>query len=52
VRPRVQSSETSSVPAVVPLDPFLFSDEVRAGFDLVGFDPRGVIRSTPRAARS
>ena len=36
--------------AVVPLDPFLFSDEVRAGFDLVGFDPRGVIRSTRCAA--
>jgi len=27
--------------------PFLFSDEVRARFDLVGFDPRGIIRSTP-----
>ena len=26
--------------------PFLFSDEVRARFDLVGFDPRGIIRST------
>ena len=26
---------------------FLFSDQVRARFDLVGFDPRGVIRSTP-----
>ena len=25
----------------------LFSDQVRARFDLVGFDPRGVIRSTP-----
>jgi pimeloyl-ACP methyl ester carboxylesterase len=25
----------------------LFSDEVRARFDLVGFDPRGIIRSTP-----
>jgi pimeloyl-ACP methyl ester carboxylesterase len=26
---------------------FLFSDEVRARFDLVGFDPRGIRRSTP-----
>ncbi len=26
--------------------PFLYSDEVRARFDLVGFDPRGIIRST------
>src|ERR1044072_3516343 len=26
--------------------PFLFTDEVRARFDLVGFDPRGVARST------
>ena len=26
---------------------FLYSDEVRARFDLVGFDPRGVARSTP-----
>jgi pimeloyl-ACP methyl ester carboxylesterase len=25
----------------------LYSDEVRARFDLVGFDPRGIIRSTP-----
>jgi pimeloyl-ACP methyl ester carboxylesterase len=25
----------------------LYSDEVRARFDLVGFDPRGVMRSTP-----
>jgi pimeloyl-ACP methyl ester carboxylesterase len=27
--------------------PFLYSDEVRARFDLVGFDPRGIIGSTP-----
>jgi len=26
--------------------PFLFTPEVRARFDLVGFDPRGVARST------
>lgn len=26
--------------------PFLYSDEVRARFDLVGFDPRGIGRST------
>jgi pimeloyl-ACP methyl ester carboxylesterase len=26
--------------------PFLYSDEVRARFDLVGFDPRGIARST------
>jgi pimeloyl-ACP methyl ester carboxylesterase len=26
--------------------PFLFTDEVRARFDLVGFDPRGIARST------
>jgi pimeloyl-ACP methyl ester carboxylesterase len=26
--------------------PFLFNDEVRARFDLVGFDPRGIIRSS------
>jgi pimeloyl-ACP methyl ester carboxylesterase len=27
--------------------PFLYSDEVRARFDLVGLDPRGIMRSTP-----
>lgn len=27
--------------------PILFDDEVRARFDIVGFDPRGVIRSSP-----
>ena len=25
----------------------LYTDEVRARFDLVGFDPRGIVRSTP-----
>ena len=25
--------------------PFLYSDDVRARFDLVGFDPRGILRS-------
>jgi pimeloyl-ACP methyl ester carboxylesterase len=27
--------------------PFLYSDAVRARFDLVGFDPRGIMRSSP-----
>ena len=27
--------------------PFLYTDVVRARFDLVGFDPRGIIRSSP-----
>src|SRR6187401_2877076 len=31
---------------VNPGGPFLFTDEVRARFDLVGFDPRGIIRSS------
>ena len=29
--------------------PFLYSDEVRARFDLVGFDPRGIIAQHPAA---
>jgi pimeloyl-ACP methyl ester carboxylesterase len=37
----------SGVDFVLFAGPFLFSDEVRARFDLVGFDPRGVIRSAP-----
>jgi pimeloyl-ACP methyl ester carboxylesterase len=37
----------SGVDMVLQGGPFLFSDEVRARFDLVGFDPRGIIRSTP-----
>jgi len=37
----------SGVDFLLGLGSFLYSDEVRARFDLVGFDPRGVIRSTP-----
>jgi pimeloyl-ACP methyl ester carboxylesterase len=37
----------SGVDMVLEGGPFLYSDEVRARFDLVGFDPRGIIRSTP-----
>jgi pimeloyl-ACP methyl ester carboxylesterase len=37
----------SGVDYVLGAGPFLYTDEVRARFDLVGFDPRGVIRSTP-----
>lgn len=37
----------SGVDFVRAAGPFLFSDKVRARFDLVGFDPRGIIRSTP-----
>jgi pimeloyl-ACP methyl ester carboxylesterase len=37
----------SGVDMVLQGGPFLFSDKVRARFDLVGFDPRGIIRSTP-----
>jgi pimeloyl-ACP methyl ester carboxylesterase len=36
----------SGVDVVLSAGPFLYSDEVRARFDLVGFDPRGIIRST------
>jgi hypothetical protein len=36
----------SGVDMVVFGGPFLFTDEVRARFDLVGFDPRGIIRSS------
>jgi pimeloyl-ACP methyl ester carboxylesterase len=36
----------SGVDAVRDAGPFLFTDEVRARFDIVGFDPRGVARST------
>jgi pimeloyl-ACP methyl ester carboxylesterase len=37
----------SGVDMVIGAGPFLYSDEVRARFDLVGFDPRGIMRSTP-----
>ena len=37
----------SGVDVVLEAGQFLYSDEVRARFDLVGFDPRGIIRSTP-----
>jgi pimeloyl-ACP methyl ester carboxylesterase len=36
----------SGVDFVLSLGPDLYSDEVRARFDIVGFDPRGVARST------
>src|SRR4029079_17186374 len=35
----------SGVDFVVDVGPFLYTDEVRARFDLVGFDPRGIMRS-------
>jgi pimeloyl-ACP methyl ester carboxylesterase len=37
----------SGVDFVQALARVLYSDEVRARFDIVGFDPRGIIRSTP-----
>jgi pimeloyl-ACP methyl ester carboxylesterase len=37
----------SGVDFTLGAGPFLYTDEVRARFDLVGFDPRGIIRSTP-----
>ena len=36
----------SGVDFVVGAGPSLYTDEVRARFDLVGFDPRGIMRST------
>ena len=36
----------SGVDYTIFAGPFLYTDEVRAKFDLVGFDPRGVARST------
>ncbi len=37
----------SGVDYLLGAGPDLYTDEVRARFDLVGFDPRGIIRSTP-----
>ena len=37
----------SGVDLVPEAGPFLYADEVRARLDLVGFDPRGIARSTP-----
>ncbi|MDP9220752.1 MAG: alpha/beta hydrolase [Actinomycetota bacterium] len=37
----------SGVDFLLGAGPFLFTPQVRARFDLVGFDPRGIIRSTP-----
>ena len=36
----------SGVNFVLSAGPYLYSEEVRARFDIVGFDPRGVARST------
>ncbi len=36
----------SGIDFLLGAGPFLYGDEVRAKFDLVGFDPRGIIRST------
>ena len=36
----------SGVDFALGAGPFLYSDEVRARFDIVGFDPRGILRST------
>lgn len=37
----------SGIDFVAGAGPFLFTDEVRAHYDLVGFDPRGIARSKP-----
>ena len=36
----------SGIDFLLAANSILFSDEVRARFDLVGFDPRGIVRST------
>jgi pimeloyl-ACP methyl ester carboxylesterase len=37
----------SGVDYLLGAGPFLYTDAVRARFDLVGFDPRGIMRSSP-----
>jgi hypothetical protein len=37
----------SGLDTIREVGPVLFTDQVRARFDLVGFDPSGIIRSTP-----
>jgi pimeloyl-ACP methyl ester carboxylesterase len=37
----------SGVDFVLGIGPLLFSPQVRASFNLVGFDPRGIVRSSP-----
>ena len=37
----------SGVDFVLGIGPLLFTPQVRASFDLVGFDPRGIVRSSP-----
>ncbi len=37
----------SGVNFVLQAGPFLYTDEVRASYDLIGFDPRGINRSRP-----
>ena len=37
----------SGVDFLLGAGPSLYTDEVRARFDLIGFDPRGIIGSTP-----
>jgi pimeloyl-ACP methyl ester carboxylesterase len=37
----------SGIDFLLGAGPFLFTDEVRARFDIIGFDPRGVLRSSP-----
>jgi pimeloyl-ACP methyl ester carboxylesterase len=37
----------SGVDFVLAIGPLLFTPQVRARFDLVGFDPRGIVRSSP-----
>ena len=41
----------SGVGFVLTDGPTLFTEEVRARYDLVGFDPRGIVHSTPALLR-